>query len=307
MAYGTAGAGNWTAATAASRSRSRQHRYQRRGHLRHDLGEQRLRRSRLLRVLNPTHPAAGVAHNFVYVLPVARRARCDLRRRSEHAPGHGRRGPVQRDDDRAHLQHGTVVRRRHQRPESAVRDVHDHELVPWVTANLFTTGAEQNWLIGFSKSGNGGQDLILKHPDVFTLAASWDFPGRRVSSNSIAPDPGLRQLRGQLRTLTSAFAGAATPPVQNAEPDLDWRQNQCMQDVTDYNARLTSAGILHTTGWSAIQRPYLGERWVPAGHGRSLSGQPERAARALTRSWRLPGAATPAGSYWPLASRPSTT
>ena len=50
------------------------------------------------------------------------------------------------------------------------------ELVPWVKANLATTGTEQNWLIGFSKSGIGAQDLLLKHPDLFTLAASWDFP-----------------------------------------------------------------------------------------------------------------------------------
>ena len=29
------------------------------------------------------------------------------------------------------------------------------ELEPWVKANLATTGTEQNWLIGFSKSGIG--------------------------------------------------------------------------------------------------------------------------------------------------------
>ena len=50
------------------------------------------------------------------------------------------------------------------------------ELEPWVKANLATTGTEQNWLIGFSKSGIGAEDLLLKHPDLFTLAATWDFP-----------------------------------------------------------------------------------------------------------------------------------
>ncbi len=43
------------------------------------------------------------------------------------------------------------------------------------------TGQEQNWLIGFSKSGIGGQDLILKHPDIFSVAASWDFPADMAS------------------------------------------------------------------------------------------------------------------------------
>jgi predicted peptidase len=40
------------------------------------------------------------------------------------------------------------------------------------------TGDEQNWLIGFSRSGLGAQDLLLKHPDTFAVAASWDFPGQ---------------------------------------------------------------------------------------------------------------------------------
>ncbi len=56
-----------------------------------------------------------------------------------------------------------------------------NELEPWVQANLSTTGTEQNWLIGFSKSGIGAQDLILKHPDLFQLAASWDFPADMAS------------------------------------------------------------------------------------------------------------------------------
>ena len=30
------------------------------------------------------------------------------------------------------------------------------ELVPWIKQNLATTGHEQTWLIGFSKSGLGG-------------------------------------------------------------------------------------------------------------------------------------------------------
>ena len=36
------------------------------------------------------------------------------------------------------------------------------ELVPWVKQNLATTGNEQNWLIGFSKSGIGGAG---SHPE----------------------------------------------------------------------------------------------------------------------------------------------
>ena len=62
------------------------------------------------------------------------------------------------------------------------------DLVPWVKQNLATTGSEQNWLIGFSKSGLGAQDLILKHPSVFTLAASWDFPADMSSYDEFGAD-----------------------------------------------------------------------------------------------------------------------
>ena len=63
------------------------------------------------------------------------------------------------------------------------------DLEPWVKANLSTTGSEQNWLIGFSKSGLGAQDLILKHPNLFQLAASWDFPADMTSYDQLGSDP----------------------------------------------------------------------------------------------------------------------
>ena len=72
-----------------------------------------------------------------------------------------------------------------------------NELVPWVKANLSTTGTEQNWLIGFSKSGYGGQDLILKHPNLFALAASWDFPADMSSYDQYST---YRRTTGPRRT-----------------------------------------------------------------------------------------------------------
>ena len=61
--------------------------------------------------------------------------------------------------------------------------------MPWIKQNLATTGHEQTWLIGFSKSGLGAQDLILKHPDLFTLAASWDFPADMATYDGLGSDP----------------------------------------------------------------------------------------------------------------------
>ena len=54
--------------------------------------------------------------------------------------------------------------------------------MPWVRQNLASgTAHEQNWLIGFSKAGTGATDLLLRHPDIFTLAAAWDFPADMAS------------------------------------------------------------------------------------------------------------------------------
>lgn len=63
------------------------------------------------------------------------------------------------------------------------------DLVPWIKHNFATTGAEQNWLIGFSKSGYGAQDLILRHPGMFTSAASWDFPADMSSCKHSGHSP----------------------------------------------------------------------------------------------------------------------
>ncbi len=49
------------------------------------------------------------------------------------------------------------------------------DLVPF--GDTFVTGGvAQRYLIGFSKSGNGALDLILRHPGIFSEAAIWDSP-----------------------------------------------------------------------------------------------------------------------------------
>ena len=129
-----------------------------------------------LRVLAPTHPAAGVPHSFLYVLPV------EAGLETVYGDGIATLEAL----DAQNQYNLTIIE-----PSFAIEPWYadnpndsnlryetfmTSDLVPWVTQNLSTTGHEQNWLIGFSKSGIGGQDLLLKHPDVFTLAASWDFP-----------------------------------------------------------------------------------------------------------------------------------
>ena len=129
-----------------------------------------------LRVLNPTSPAPGVAHNFLIALPVE--------------PGEGTTyGDAMSTLESLNAQNQynlTIIEpsfaidpwyaNSATDPTEQMETFMTDQLVPWIKANLATTGTEQIWLIGFSKSGVGAQDLILKHPGVYTLAAAWDFP-----------------------------------------------------------------------------------------------------------------------------------
>lgn len=52
-----------------------------------------------------------------------------------------------------------------------------HELMPFVEANYPALAERRGRLLcGFSKSGWGAWSLLLRHPDLFERAASWDAP-----------------------------------------------------------------------------------------------------------------------------------
>src|SRR4029077_9893987 len=130
----------------------------------------------VLRVLAPTDPAPGVPHNFLFVLPIEAGLGTTF--------GDGLatlRALNAQNQYNLTIVEPTFGIEPWYADNPFVSDVEyetfmTDDLVPWVTQNLAVTGTEQNWLIGFSKSGVGAMDLILKHPDVFTLAAAWDFP-----------------------------------------------------------------------------------------------------------------------------------
>ena len=138
------------------------------------------------------------------------------------------------------------------------------DLVPWVTQNLSTTGHEQNWLIGFSKSGIGGQDLLLKHPDVFTLAASWDFPADMSSYDQFggAANYGTDANFQANYRLTPIFLEAHKLPfISNNRIWIGGYQG-FETDISDYDALLNSVGIAHTTGTPTLMPHRWDSGWV---------------------------------------------
>jgi Putative esterase len=160
------------------------------------------------------------------------------------------------------------------------------DLVPWVTKTFGTTGKEQNWLIGFSKSGIGGQDLLFKHPDVFTAVASWDFPADMDTYTSDAGTPvgdGVNygtdaNFQSNYR-LTQSFVDAHKAPFQSQNRMWIGGYNAFPTDLNDYDALLTFEGIDHTT---ETPQP-MAHRWD--------SGWAPIALSALSQD----GAALPAG------------
>ena len=220
-----------------------------------------------LRVLSPTNPAAGVAHNFLIVLPV------------EQGLGTtwGDGLDTLRNLDAQDKYNLTIIEPTFQQPPWYANDPNDprmqyetfitQELVPWIKQNLATTGHEQIWLIGFSKSGLGAQDLILKHPDLFTLAATWDFPADMTNYDSLGADAAANygtdaNYQANYR-LTQAFVDARKAPFQTS--DRIWIGSYSMygQDVSDYDALLTSEGIRHDTETPTSMSHDWDSGWVP--------------------------------------------
>jgi hypothetical protein len=220
-----------------------------------------------LRVLRPTHPAAGIAHNFLYVLPV------EAGLGSSYGDGLETLAALDAEDqynltiieptfaidpwyannpNDANLQYETFM---------------TADLEPWVEANLATTGSEQNWLIGFSKSGLGAQDLILKHPSLFQLAASWDFPADMSSYDQLGSDPAANygtdaNFQANYR-LSAAFVDAHKAPFLTNNRIWIGGYNLFQTDIADYDALLTSEGIAHTDGPSQLIAHSWDSGWVP--------------------------------------------
>jgi hypothetical protein len=141
------------------------------------------------------------------------------------------------------------------------------ELEPWVKANLATTSTEQNWLLGFSKSGLGAEDLLLKHPDLITLAASWDFPADISSydqyGQSSAEEYGTAANFQANYRLTAAFLNAHETPFVSSDRIWIGGYNTFETDVSDYDSLLTSEGMAHTTETPTSMAHRWDSGWVP--------------------------------------------
>jgi hypothetical protein len=221
-----------------------------------------------LRVLQPTHPAAGVAHNFLFVLPV------EAGLGNSFGDGLATLQAADAEDE----YNLTIVEPTFTYdpwyadsptdPAVQYESFLTTELVPWVDKNLATSGTEQNWLIGFSKSGYGAQDLLLKHPNLFALAATWDFPADMSSydqyGDTASFNYGTEANFTQNYQLSQAFVAAHAAPFQTQNRIWLGGWSLYPGDVTDYSNLLTSEGIQYTMGpWVDVAHRW-DSGWMPA-------------------------------------------
>jgi hypothetical protein len=236
----------------------------------------------VLRVLAPTNPAPGVPHNFLYVLPVE----------PEQGTTYGDAINILRSLDAQDQYNLTIIEPAFavdpwyadnpSNPSLRYESFMTDELVPWVTQNLSGSGSSatqpfaslgggQNWLIGFSKSGIGGQDLLLKHPDVFSVAASWDFPADMSSfdqfGTSSANQYGTDANFQANYRLTRSFLDAHKAPFLSKNRIWIGGYNAFQTDMTDYDGLLTSEGIAHTTETPTPVAHRWDSGWVPIALG----------------------------------------
>ena len=123
------------------------------------------------------------------------------------------------------------------------------DVVPWVT-ETFGTGGEGHLLIGFSRSGMGGQDLLLHYPAVFAKAASWDFPSSSMDSfNEFSADIfGNQENFEENYQLSEANVAALAGPFTGSDRIWIGGYEAFQADIVSYDAMLTSLGMQHTLG-----------------------------------------------------------
>ena len=134
-----------------------------------------------VRILEPTNPAPGKPHRFMYVLPV------EVGVASLESPYSDGLEELRLLDvpNRFNVTliapsfiiepwYGDHVSDLDRRLESFIVK----DLVPF--GDTFAAPGEiiQRWLIGFSKSATGALSLILRNPNVFNAAAAWDGPAQ---------------------------------------------------------------------------------------------------------------------------------
>jgi hypothetical protein len=135
------------------------------------------------------------------------------------------------------------------------------DLVPW--GDTFAPGT-QRFLIGFSKSGNGSLTLIFRNPNVFNAAAAWDAPAQL---NDLSAFAGLplnfgTQANFDLYYIPSLVTNDAAPFLTQNRLWISGDQAAWTSDMFELNDQLTAALIPHTWVAGGVRAHSWGSGWL---------------------------------------------
>jgi PKD repeat protein len=122
------------------------------------------------------------------------------------------------------------------------------DLVPWTNTIEAASSNHERWLIGFSKSGNGVMDLILRNPNVFSAAACWDAPVE-FTDMSAFPDMVLNfgtEANFNNYEIPTLVQNNGAPFKTVNRLWLSGDQGQWTTQMQQLDTQMTSAGVLHT-------------------------------------------------------------
>ncbi|HEY2090127.1 MAG TPA: hypothetical protein VGH54_29415 [Mycobacterium sp.] len=257
-----------------------------------------------LRILPPSSPSGSYPHSFLFALPVS----------NDLDTTYGDPISVIGDDLGAHNAYNTTVvvpsfpiqpwyadnpGNAQQSQESFMT-----ALAAYMGASSFASGGEKNYLIGFSKSGIGGQGLIFRRPDVWAACASWDFPAMMTSYDgndafhgTVGGDPadcyGTDANFTANYELSSAHLSAWAAGGFTAYERLWIGGYQAFQaDVNAYMPELTSAGILFNGAWNTLESSHAWhDDWVGSALAAIMVMPEAQGTAGLSGSGSLGGAA----------------
>jgi hypothetical protein len=215
-----------------------------------------------MRVLTPTSPSSRYAHAFLWLLPVE--------------PGQGSTfgDPIaqvqalglQDTYNLTCIQPGFPFDpwyANNDTDPNTQEETFMRQLVAWAKAHLAITGSEVHYLIGFSKSGIGGQRLFWRNQDLFAAVASWDFPGQETYSQFGGDSA---EVYGSQANFDANYAVTdAHLTTWKANGDTGTKNRVWIAggvsftgDVSTYDGRLTSLSIDHTY----VSNSYTVHNWV---------------------------------------------
>jgi hypothetical protein len=201
-----------------------------------------------VRVLAPTNPSNSHSHTFLYALPVEPGL-------DQSTYGSGlnelQKLDVQDKYDATIIE--PIFPNFSWYADSATDPTMNYEtfmstiLPAWVDSAFDPSGTDKNLLIGFSKSGYGALDLLLKHPAVFADAAAWDFPGDMVY-NEYGGGANYGTYANFLANyqLNGTFLDTWKAPFTTQDRIWMSSSDVFQSQVSDFDTLLTAHGILHT-------------------------------------------------------------